>query len=65
MAFSNTYTRLDTENLIEFGRQAPGKDQREAQMILNHKAAIEMVVSSVEEIDRRFSAPEVAAPTWV
>lgn len=25
----NTYTRLDTENLIEFGRQAPGKDQRE------------------------------------
>lgn len=47
----NTYTRLDTENLIEFGRQAPGKDQREAQMILNHKAAIEMLVSSVEEID--------------
>jgi len=42
----NTYTRLDTENLIEFGRQAPGKDQREAQMILNHKAAIEMLVSS-------------------
>jgi len=24
----NTYTRLDTENLIEFGRQAPGKDRR-------------------------------------
>ena len=47
----NTYTRLDTQNLIELGRQAPGKDQREAQMILNHKAAIEMLVSSVEEID--------------
>lgn len=24
----NTYTRLDTQNLIELGRRAPGKDQR-------------------------------------
>lgn len=47
----NTYTRLDTQNLIEFGRQAPGKEEREARMILNHKAAIEMLVSGVEEID--------------
>ena len=46
----NTYSRLDTQNLIELGRRAPGKDQREAQMILNHKAAIEMLVSNVEEI---------------
>lgn len=46
----NTYTRLDTQNLIELGRAAPGKDQREAQMILNHKAAIEMLVSSVDDI---------------
>jgi Fic family protein len=46
----NTYTRLDTQNLIELGRRAPGKDQREAQMILNHKAAIEMLVDSVEEV---------------
>lgn len=46
----NTYTRLDTQNLIEFGRRAPGKDQREAQMILNHKAAIEMLVDGVEEV---------------
>jgi hypothetical protein len=46
----NTYTRLDTQNLIELGRRVPGKDQREAQMILNHKAAIEMLVSSVEQI---------------
>ncbi len=46
----NTYTRLDTQNLIELGRRAPGKDQREAQMILNHKAAIEMLVESVEEV---------------
>ncbi len=46
----NTYTRLDTQNLIEFGRHAPGKDQRETQMILNHKAAIEMLVDNVEEV---------------
>jgi Fic family protein len=46
----NTYTRLDTQNLIELGRRAPGKDQREAQMILNHKAAIEMLVGSVDEV---------------
>ena len=46
----NTYTRLDTRNLIEYGRHAPGKDEREARMILNHKAAIEMLVSSVEVI---------------
>lgn len=46
----NTYTRLDTQNLIELGREAPGKDRLEAQMILNHKAAIEMLVGGVEEI---------------
>ena len=46
----NTYTRLDTQNLIELGRRAPGKDQREAQMILNHKAAIEMLVENIEEV---------------
>ena len=46
----NTYTRLDTQNLIELGRVAPGKDQREAQMILNHKAAIEMLVGSVDDV---------------
>jgi len=46
----NTYTRLDTQNLIELGRRAPGKDQREAQMILNHKAAIEMLVDNVADV---------------
>src|SRR5690606_23973480 len=39
----NTYSRLDTQNLIEFGREVEGKDRLEAQMILNHKAAIEML----------------------
>lgn len=46
----NTYSRLDTQNLIQFGQMAAGKDQLEAQMILNHKAAIEMLVDQATEI---------------
>ena len=46
----NTYTRLDTQNLIERGQAAAGKDRRETQMILNHKAAIELLVEQVEDI---------------
>lgn len=46
----NTYTLLDTQNLIEFGHAAEGKDQREAQMILNHKAAIDMLVENAEQV---------------
>jgi hypothetical protein len=46
----NTYSRLDTQNLIEQGREAIGKDRREAQMILNHKSAIELLVEQAEDI---------------
>ncbi|MCC8553279.1 Fic family protein, partial [Xanthomonas hortorum pv. gardneri] len=46
----NTYSRLDTQNLIQFGLAAAGKDHLEAQMILNHKAAIEMLVEQAQEI---------------
>ncbi|OFZ70771.1 MAG: cell filamentation protein Fic [Betaproteobacteria bacterium RBG_16_58_11] len=46
----NTYTRLDTQNLIELGQAAEGKNRREAQMILNHKAAIELLVEQAEDI---------------
>lgn len=46
----NTYSRLDTQNLIERGRAAEGKDHREAQMILNHKAAIELLVEQAADI---------------
>lgn len=46
----NTYTLLDTKHLIEFGKEAEGKDRIEAQMILNHKDAIEFLVSSADEI---------------
>jgi Fic family protein len=41
---------LDTRRLIEFGREAQGSDRRDAQMILNHKDAIEFLVNSAGEI---------------
>ncbi len=46
----NTYTRLDTQNLIELGQAAEGKNRRDAQMILNHKSAIELLVEQAEDI---------------
>lgn len=46
----NTYSRLDTERLIEFGQAAEGKDAAETQMILNHKAAIELLVSEAGQV---------------
>ena len=46
----NTYTRLDTANLIEHSREAEGKDRLETQMILNHKAAIEFLVEEAQSI---------------
>lgn len=47
----NTYSRLDTERLIEFGQAAEGKEALETQMILNHKAAIELLVNEVDLVD--------------
>lgn len=46
----NTYSRLDTQNLLERGIRAEGKDATEAQMILNHKKSIELLVEEAEEI---------------
>jgi hypothetical protein len=46
----NTYSLLDTQRLIERGSAAPGKDVKETQMILNHKAAIELLVDAAEEV---------------
>src|SRR3954452_2142124 len=46
----NTYSRLDTHNLLEFGQRAEGKEAAEAQMILNHKAAIEMLVGEAARV---------------
>jgi fido (protein-threonine AMPylation protein) len=45
----NTYTRLDTQNLLEFGQVAEGKDATETQMILNHKNAIEYSVEVAQD----------------
>jgi Fic family protein len=45
----NTYSLLETERLLELGEAAEGKDTREAQMILNHKAAIELLVEQADE----------------
>ncbi len=47
----NTYSRLDTERLIEFGQVAEGKDVLETQMILNHKAAIELLLNEADLVD--------------
>ncbi len=46
----NTYSLLDTKRLIELGEAAAGRAPREAQMILNHKDAIEFLVSASDEI---------------
>lgn len=47
----NTYSRLDTQRLIDFGQAAEGKDPLETQMILNHKAAIELLVNEADQVD--------------
>jgi Fic family protein len=46
----NTYSLLDTERLLALGEATEGKDALEAQMILNHKAAIELLVEQAEEV---------------
>lgn len=40
----NTYSLLDTQRLLEFGLRAEGKDADEADMILNHKRAIDLLM---------------------
>jgi hypothetical protein len=47
----NTYDRLDTKNLLEHGVRAEGKDAADAQMILNHKKAIELLVEQADDVD--------------
>jgi Fic family protein len=46
----NTYSLLETERLLSAGEAASGKDALEAQMILNHKRAIEFLVEPATEI---------------
>lgn len=47
----NTYSRLDTRELIEHGKAARGKAAIETQMILNHKAAIELLVENIDSAE--------------
>lgn len=53
----NTYSLLETKRLIELGETASGKDVAEAQMILNHKSAIEYIVESAQEV--RITSQEI------
>ncbi|HXM13582.1 MAG TPA: Fic family protein, partial [Terriglobales bacterium] len=46
----NTYSLLDTTRLIELGEVAEGRDRLEAQMIVNHKDAIEFLVNDADTI---------------
>lgn len=42
----NTYTLLDTENLLKQGVEAKGKKKDEAIMLLNHKTAIDFIFAN-------------------
>ncbi|MCA6952811.1 Fic family protein [Pectobacterium polaris] len=46
----NTYSKLDTQKLIEQGLTADGKVHEETIMIINHKEAIEFLIENAEEI---------------
>jgi Fic family protein len=47
----NTYSRLDTRELIEQGKIAEGKATLETQMILNHKTAIELLIENIDSAE--------------
>jgi hypothetical protein len=53
----NTYSLLDTQRLIEYGEEAEGKNASDAQMIVNHKEAIEFLVDAAADID--FDRPTI------
>lgn len=46
----NTYSILETQRLLRFGEASEGKHSAEAQMLLNHKAAIELLADQADEI---------------
>ncbi|MGJ8698129.1 MAG: Fic family protein [Verrucomicrobiaceae bacterium] len=46
----NTYSILETQRLFDMGEAADGKSLSEAQMILNHKSAIEILAEQSEDI---------------
>lgn len=46
----NTYSLLDTRRLLDFGEAVEGRGPREAQMLLNHKDAIEFLVANANDV---------------
>jgi hypothetical protein len=46
----NTYSLLDMTRLIEFGEAAEGRGRLQAQIIVNHKDAIEFLINEAEGI---------------
>ena len=46
----NTYSLLETDRLLELGKSVADKDAKDAQMILNHKAAIKLLVDHPEHV---------------
>ncbi len=46
----NTYSRLDTQKLVEEGISAEGKVHEETVMIMNHKEAIPFLVENAQDI---------------
>lgn len=47
----NSYSLLETELLLGLNEEPEGKDFAETQMILNHKAAIQFLVDTAEQVD--------------
>jgi len=47
----NTYSRLDTQKLVEEGIAATGKVHEETVMIMNHKEAILFLVENAQEFE--------------
>ena len=47
----NTYSRLDTQKLVEEGVMAEGKVHEETVMIMNHKEAILFLVENAQDIE--------------
>ncbi len=46
----NTYSLLETERLLEMGREADPSRYLEARMILNHKEAIEFLIEAQDDV---------------
>ena len=46
----NTYSMAETQRLLEAGESAPGHPAQETQMLLNHKAALELLAEQPQDI---------------